>query len=55
VTVDGAGPLGMDGRTGTTAYVDPARGSVGVLLTQRGMAGPLDGFGDFWTAVAAAA
>jgi hypothetical protein len=35
--------------------VDPARGIVGVLLTQRMMTGPLDGFGDFWTAMAAAA
>jgi hypothetical protein len=35
--------------------VDPTRGTVGVLLTQRMMTGPLDGFGDFWAAVAAAA
>ena len=49
------GRWGWDGGTGTTAYVDPMRGTVGVLLTQRAMTGPLDGFGDFWTAVAAAA
>ena len=30
-------------------------GTVGVLLTQRAMTGPLDGFDDFWAAVAAAA
>jgi CubicO group peptidase (beta-lactamase class C family) len=49
------GRWGWDGGTGTTAHVDPARGVVGVLLTQRMMTGPLDGFGDFWTAMAAAA
>lgn len=47
------GRWGWDGGTGTTAYVDPQRGTVGVLLTQRAMTGPLDGFGDFWAAVAA--
>ena len=49
------GRWGWDGGTGTTAHVDPARGIVGVLLTQRMMTGPLDGFSDFWTAMAAAA
>ena len=49
------GRWGWDGGTGTTAYVDPTRDTVGVLLTQRMMTGPLDGFGDFWTAVAEAA
>jgi hypothetical protein len=29
------------------------RGTVGVLLTQRAVTGPLDGFGDFWAAVVA--
>ncbi len=48
------GRWGWDGGTGTSAHVDPVRGTVGVLLTQRAMTGPLDGFGDFWTAVAAA-
>ena len=49
------GRWGWTGGTGTTAYVDPVRGTVAVLLTQRAMVGPLDGFDDFWTAVAAAA
>jgi CubicO group peptidase (beta-lactamase class C family) len=49
------GRWGWDGGTGTTAYADPTRDTVGVLLTQRAMTGPQDGFGDFWTAVAAAA
>jgi CubicO group peptidase (beta-lactamase class C family) len=48
------GRWGWDGGTGTTARVDPVRGTVGVLLTQRAMTGPLDGFDDFWAAVAAA-
>jgi CubicO group peptidase (beta-lactamase class C family) len=48
------GRWGWDGGTGTTAYVDPVRGTVGVLLTQRALTGPQDGFGDFWAAVAAA-
>jgi CubicO group peptidase (beta-lactamase class C family) len=61
VDVEAAGPWmapgrwGWDGGTGTTAHVDPTRGIVGVLLTQRTTTGPLDGFGDFWTAMAAAA
>jgi CubicO group peptidase (beta-lactamase class C family) len=46
------GRWGWDGGTGTTARVDPVRGIVGVLLTQRAMTGPLDGFDDFWAAVA---
>jgi CubicO group peptidase (beta-lactamase class C family) len=49
------GRWGWDGGTGTTARVDPARGIVGVLLTQRMMTGQLDGFGEFWTAMATAA
>lgn len=49
------GRWGWDGGTGTTAHVDPVRGTAGVLLTQRAMTGPQDGFGDFWTAVAASA
>ncbi|GAA1186801.1 serine hydrolase domain-containing protein [Pseudonocardia alaniniphila] len=47
------GRWGWDGGTGTTARVDPSRDTVGVLLTQRLMTGPLDGFDDFWAAVAA--
>jgi CubicO group peptidase (beta-lactamase class C family) len=49
------GRWGWTGGTGTTAYVDPVRGTVAVLLTQRAMTGPNDGFDDFWTTVAAAA
>ena len=49
------GRWGWTGGTGTTAHVDPVRGTVAVLLTQRAMTGPNDGFTDFWTAVAAAA
>jgi CubicO group peptidase (beta-lactamase class C family) len=49
------GRWGWNGGTGTSAYVDPTRGTVGVLLTQRAMTGPLDAPTDFWTAVAAAA
>jgi CubicO group peptidase (beta-lactamase class C family) len=46
------GRWGWDGGSGTSARVDPARDVVGVLLTQREMTGPQDGFGDFWAAVA---
>jgi CubicO group peptidase (beta-lactamase class C family) len=49
------GRWGWNGGTGTTAHVDPTRGTVGVLLTQREMTGPQDGFDDFWATVAAAA
>lgn len=47
------GRWGWNGGTGTTARVDPSRSLVGVLLTQRALTGPLDGFDDFWAAVAA--
>ena len=46
------GRWGWTGGTGTTAYVDPARGIVSVLMTQRGMTGPQDSFDEFWTVVA---
>lgn len=49
------GRWGWTGGTGTSVYVDPARGTVGVLLTQREMTGPLDRNDGFWTAVAEAA
>jgi CubicO group peptidase (beta-lactamase class C family) len=49
------GRWGWNGGTGTSAYVDPVRRTAGVLLTQRAMTGPQDGFGTFWTAVADAA
>jgi CubicO group peptidase (beta-lactamase class C family) len=53
--VEDDGRWGWDGGTGTTVRVDPARDTVAVLLTQRAMTGPLDGFDDFHAAVAAAA
>jgi CubicO group peptidase (beta-lactamase class C family) len=46
------GRWGWTGGTGTTAYVDPVRDTVCVLLTQRAMTGPLDGFDRFWIAIA---
>jgi CubicO group peptidase (beta-lactamase class C family) len=49
------GRWGWTGGTGTTAYVDPVRDTVSVLLTQREMTGPHDGPEPFWTAVAEAA
>jgi CubicO group peptidase (beta-lactamase class C family) len=49
------GRWGWTGGAGTTAYVDPSRDTVCVLLTQRAMTGPQDGFDAFWTAVAEAA
>ena len=53
--VDDSGRWGWDGGTGTTARVDPQNDTVAVLLTQRAMTGPLDGFDDFHDAVRAAA
>jgi CubicO group peptidase (beta-lactamase class C family) len=48
---DQPGRWGWDGGTGTSAYVDPERDLVGVLLTQRG-AFPGDVFlQDFWQAL----
>jgi CubicO group peptidase (beta-lactamase class C family) len=47
-----SGRWGWDGGTGTSARVDPMHGVAGVVLTQRMMTGPLDGFDDFWAAVA---
>jgi CubicO group peptidase (beta-lactamase class C family) len=46
------GRWGWEGGTGTSAQVDPTRDTVAVLLTQRAMAGPQDGFDVFWSAVA---
>jgi len=37
------------------AHVDPKRATVGVILTRHLLTGALDGFGDFWAAVADAA
>ena len=49
------GRWGWSGGSGTTAWVDPVRDTVAVLLTQRQMTGPMDGPKGFWTAVAEAA
>ena len=49
------GRWGWTGGTGTAAYVDPTRDTVSVILTQRAMTGPQDGFGAFAAAVAEAA
>jgi CubicO group peptidase (beta-lactamase class C family) len=48
------GRWGWDGGTGTGARVDPTRDTVAVILTQRAMTSALDGFDDFWAAVAVA-
>ena len=50
-----AGRWGWTGGTGTSAFVDPLRGSVAVLMTQREMTHALDRNDEFWTAVAEAA
>jgi CubicO group peptidase (beta-lactamase class C family) len=45
------GRFGWTGGTGTTAYVDPANGLIGILFTQRMMDSPQPPkvFDDFWT------
>jgi CubicO group peptidase (beta-lactamase class C family) len=45
------GRFGWDGGFGTSAYVDPAEGLIGILLTQRMMESPEPPpvFNDFWT------
>jgi CubicO group peptidase (beta-lactamase class C family) len=53
--IPATGAWGWSGGSGTTASVDPSRDTVCVLLTQRAMAGPDDGFDDFTEAVASAA
>ena len=53
--VEDDGRWGWDGGTGTTVRVDPARDTVAVLLTQRAMTGPADGFDDFHGDVRSAA
>jgi CubicO group peptidase (beta-lactamase class C family) len=45
------GRWGWDGGTGTSAWVDPERDLVAVLLTQRMMTGPLDSPDEFWAAL----
>ena len=47
----GAGRWGWDGGTGTSAWADPRRDLVGVVLTQRLMNGPEDYLDWFWAAV----
>jgi CubicO group peptidase (beta-lactamase class C family) len=46
-----AGSWGWDGGIGTSAWADPARDVVGVLLTQRLWGGPDDSLDWFWQAV----
>jgi CubicO group peptidase (beta-lactamase class C family) len=45
------GRFGWDGGFGTSAYVDPAEGLIGILMTQRMMESPEPPpvFNDFWT------
>ena len=53
VSVDDSGRYGWDGGSGTSAYVDPARDLVGVIMSQHFMSGPGDGPEYFWGALAA--
>jgi CubicO group peptidase (beta-lactamase class C family) len=50
------GRFGWTGGLGTTAYVDPAEGLIGILFTQRLMDSPAPPhvFSDFWTTAYAA-
>jgi CubicO group peptidase (beta-lactamase class C family) len=50
------GRYGWDGGYGTSWYVDPAEGLIGILLTQRVLDSPSGPtlFADFWTAAYAA-
>ncbi|AIY01900.1 putative beta-lactamase [Arthrobacter sp. PAMC 25486] len=54
VSVDSHGRYGWTGGAGTTAYVDPEKDLIGVLFTQRLMAGPDEDFSYFWEPVAEA-
>jgi CubicO group peptidase (beta-lactamase class C family) len=47
------GRWGWTGGSGTSAYVDPSRDLVGVVMSQRFMAGPQESFGYFWEPLAA--
>ena len=49
-----AGSFGWDGGYGTSAYTDPARGLIGVLMTQRLWDSPQPPAvrNDFWSVVA---
>jgi CubicO group peptidase (beta-lactamase class C family) len=48
VSVDETGRYGWDGGAGTSGYVDPSRGLVGVVMSQRFVSGPQDGSEYFW-------
>jgi CubicO group peptidase (beta-lactamase class C family) len=48
------GRYGWTGGSGTSAFVDPSRDLIGVVLTQRFMAGPNESFAYFWEPLAAA-
>ena len=48
------GRYGWTGGMGTSAYVDPSRDLIGVVFSQRLMAGPNEDFGYFWEPLAAA-
>ncbi len=54
LSVETGGRYGWAGGTGTTAYVDPEKNVIGVLFTQRLMAGPDEDFDYFWNPLAAA-
>ncbi|MHA7984400.1 serine hydrolase domain-containing protein [Rathayibacter sp. CAU 1779] len=47
------GRWGWTGGSGTSAYVDPSRDLIGVVFSQRFMAGPQESFGYFWEPLAA--
>ena len=47
------GRYGWTGGSGTSAYVDPARDLIGVVFSQRFMAGPREDFAYFWEPLAA--
>ena len=47
-----AGSYGWTGGSGTSAVVDPGRELIGVVFSQRAMAGPDDNFNYFWAPLA---
>jgi CubicO group peptidase (beta-lactamase class C family) len=53
--VEHPGRYGWVGGTGTSAHIDPTRGTVAVLLTQRDMTGPTSPpiMRDFWQVASA--
>jgi len=48
------GRYGWTGGAGTSGYTDPSRDLIGVVLSQRFMAGPREDFSYFWAPLAAA-